>query len=749
MICDAVRLRRTCTVLLLVQLGLVPVVWAQGSGRLVLPRLDGPIQLDGLSDEPAWEAVEPWLPTQYEPDNGAAPTERTEFLVAYDDDYIYFALRAYDRDRTGIRSNTLYRDRLSGDDHFEILLDTFNDNETGVLFTTTPAGIRKDAAISNDASGGGITSGEWINGDFNTYWDVETVVNHEGWFAEMRVPFTSLRFQDDNGQVVMGIALQRKVARKTERLVFPSVPPIADWAFLKPSLAQKIVLHGIRPRTPLYVTPYGLSGLGQTFPLNDAGTGYPQEDDLKAEAGADLKYGLTNNLTLDLTVNTDFAQAEADDQQVNLTRFSLFFPEKRQFFQERAGIFDFRTGGLNRLFHSRRVGLTDDGEPVRILGGARVVGRLGPWDVGLLDMQTTESEALPSENFGVLRLRRQVFNPYSYAGAMVTSRVGTDGSYNLAYGLDGVIRVGGDDYLTFQWAQSFDDQQIDDGNLDLVNSGRFTAALERRRRRGWGYNAVVAWAGPAYDPGIGFTQRNDFTLLDDSVSYTWLPGESSSLIWHTLGLAGFAFLRNGDASFESAELGPEWEFAAKSGAGGGLEAKVLFEDLPVPFVLSEDAVVPVGSYTFFRVGASYHVSHTRLFQLTPRIEAGTFYDGWEATGEVAPIWYVSPHLELSGSYLFSRIRFPERDQRFDAHLARLRIGTALNTQLSTNAFVQFNSATHTVSANVRFRYNFREGNDLWIVYNEGMNTDRHRLTPTLPFTDTRTVLIKYTYTFHL
>ncbi|MEE9570111.1 MAG: carbohydrate binding family 9 domain-containing protein, partial [Gammaproteobacteria bacterium] len=240
-----------------------------------MPRLDGPIQLDGLSDEPAWEAVEPWLPTQYEPDNGAPPTERTEFLVAYDGDYIYFALRGYDQDSTGIRSNTLYRDRLSGDDHFEILLDTFNDNETAVLFTTTPAGIRKDAAISNDASGGGIASGGWINGDFNTFWDVETVVNEEGWFAEMRVPFTSLRFQDDNGQVVMGITLQRKVARKTERLVFPPVPSVVNWAFLKPSLAQKIVLEGIRPRKPLYVTPYGVSGVEQSFPLNDAGTGYP------------------------------------------------------------------------------------------------------------------------------------------------------------------------------------------------------------------------------------------------------------------------------------------------------------------------------------------------------------------------------------------------------------------------------------------------------------------------------------------
>jgi hypothetical protein len=331
---------------------------------------------------------------------------------------------------------------------------------------------------------------------------------------------------------------------------------------------------------------------------------------------------------------------------------------------------------------------------------------------------------------------------------MVTSRVGTNGRYNLAYGLDGVVRVAGDDYLSLQWAQSFDDAQIKAGHLSLVNSAQFTAELVRRRRSGWGYNSAVAWAGPAYDPGIGFTQRNDFTLLDDAVSYTWLPGQTSSLIWHTLRLAGFGYLHNADRSLESAEVGPEWEFAAKSGAGGTLETKVAFEDLLVPFVLSPEAVVPPGSFAFFRVGASYHVSATRLIQVNPRVEAGTFYDGWQATAELTPIWYLSPHLELSASYQFTRIRFPARDQAVDLHLARLHVGTALNTKVSTNAFLQFNSATHAVTANVRFRYNFREGNDLWIVYNADVNTDRYRQTPTLPLTNTGTALVKYTYTFH-
>ena len=729
-------------VVLALAFGLVTLaVSAQDSAPLVLPQLDGPIQLDGLSNEPTWEQAPPWNPTQYEPDNGSAPTETTEFLVAYDDDYIYFALRAFDSDRSGIRANTLYRDRLSGDDHFEILLDTFNDNETGLLFTTTPAGIRKDA------SGGGIASGGWINGDFNTYWDVATRVNEDGWFAEIRVPFSSLRFQDDNGTVVMGITLQRKIARKTERVVFPPVPSIANWAFLKPSLAQRIELHGIRPQNPLYVTAYGLGGAGQTFDLSAAGTAYERADDLSAGGGLDLKYGITNNLTMDLTLNTDFAQVEADDQQVNLTRFSLFFPEKRQFFQERAGIFDFRVGGLSRLFHSRRIGLTDDGQPVRLLGGTRLVGRLGLWDVGFLDLQTKESQALPSENFGVLRLRRQVFNAYSYAGGMATSRVGTDGSYNFAYGLDGVIRLAGDDYMTVQWAQSFDHDQIARNMLRALNSGRFTFELERRRRRAWGYHSVLAWASRLYDPGVGFTQRNNFTLLDNSASYTWLMDETSPLIWHRVLLRGFAFARNVDRSIESAEIGPEWDVSARSGAGGSLEFKMVFEDLLEPFTLSSDAVAPEGSYTFYRVGASYHVSHTQLFQVRPRMEVGTFYDGWQASVGVSPIWYISPHLELAASYRHTRVRFPDRDQAFNANLARLRIGTALNAKVSTNAFLQYNSAFDAISANIRFRYNFREGNDLWIVYNSNMHVDRDHLRPRPPLTEAQTILLKYTHTF--
>lgn len=725
-------------------------VLAQSRAPINIPRISEKITLDGFSNEPAWEAIAPWSPTQYEPNNGAPPTERTEFRVGYDEDFLYLSLRAYDSDSTGIRANTFYRDQLAGSDHFEIMIDTYNDNETGLIFTTTPTGTRNDAAIFNDASGGGIASGGWINRDFNTFWDSATQITTEGWFAEVRIPFSSLRFQNVGGTVTMGINVNRKVARKTERVVFPSTPTVADWAFLKPSLAQKIQFEGVKPHNPLYITPYALGGLGLANHLNASQTAYEADNSNTQEFGIDLKYGLTDNLTADLTINTDFAQVEADNQQVNLTRFSLFFPEKRQFFQERAGVFDFRTGGLSRLFHSRRIGLTEDGTPVPLIGGARLVGRVGTWDLGLMDIQSARTGTLPSENFGVLRLRRNVFNPYSYAGGMVTSRLAEDGGYNVAYGLDGVFRLFGDDYLTLQWAQTFDDQEASGSGL---TNGRLTAQMERRTRDGWGYQSILAWAGADYNPGIGFTQRNDFTLLDNSISHTWIPGDASWLIYHQVLLNGQAFIRNGDGTVESASVGPEWNFSQKNGAGGNITAKVLYEDLDIPFVLSRDAgnevTVPAGSYTFFNAEASYHVSHTSLFQLRPQLEIGSFFDGWQWSTGFSPVWYVSKYLELGGSYSFNHITFPDRNQSFDVHVARLRIRTALNTKVSTNAFLQFNSVTNSVSTNIRFRYNFREGNDLWLVYNENLNTDRHRLLPMLPLTDSRTFLLKYTYTVGL
>jgi len=543
----------------------------QNDDYLIIPEIHA-IEFDGIPDEPAWEAIEPVPLVQYEPDAGAAPTQKTEIRFAHDENYFYASMRGYDTNLSGIRGNSLYRDRLAGSDHFELLLDTYNDNETGYVFSTTPTAIRNDVAVTNDATGGTISQGGWLNRDFNTFWDAKAKITDEGWFTEIRIPFSSLRFQEVNGEVVMGLSVQRKIARRSERLVYPAIPPVTDWAFLRPSLARKIKIIGIKSKRQFYITPYALAGVTQWNSHNEVRNVYERENAFKKELGGDMKLSITNYLTLDLTVNTDFAQAEADDQQVNLTRFSLFYPEKRQFFQERAGIFDFKTGGLSRLFYSRRIGLTDQWELVPIYGGARLVGRVGTWDLGFLNMQTAAVDSLPSENFGVLRMRRRVINEYSYVGGMFTSRVGANGDYNLAYGLDGLIRIFGDDYLILKYAQTFDKDPRGGVNSEGLNSARVVAEWQRRRRRGIGYDLGFIWSGTNYDPGMGFVQRNDFKYGTGDVSYTWLYDNSnSSFIWQKLGMTGFTYILNQDNSIQSAEFGPVWSFSTRriSTASGG------------------------------------------------------------------------------------------------------------------------------------------------------------------------------------
>ena len=724
------------------------VVELMAQDPIVIQRIGGPVELDGLSNESAWDSIRPMPMVMHLPDFGGPPTERTEIRVAYDDDYVYVAGRFYDSQPELIQTTSLRRDKSGPtNDQFGLVLDTFNDKENGLFLYTNSVGVRLDAAIRNDATGSPPFFTSW-----NTFWDAAGTQNEEGWFAEMRIPFSSLRFQDDNGKVTMGLLLYRWIARKYEVVVFPEIPP--KWGFhslVKPSQGREIVFEGIRSSKPFYVTPYGLTGVEQSYSLNPQNTGYQSNKQSTREIGLDLKYGLANNFTLDLTLNTDFAQVEADDQQVNLTRFSLFFPEKRLFFQERASIFDFRTGGKDNLFYSRRIGINNGGV-VPIYGGARVVGRVGDWDVGFLNMQTRSNGTAesPSENFGVLRMRRRVLNDNSYIGGIATTRLTAGGHHlhnlkNVAYGLDGVIRLFNDDYLTFNWAQSLDGRHNNRG----LNSALTRAHWERRTVEGFGYELSATRVGSAYDPGVGYVQRTGFTRIGDRIFKGWTAPSESSTLRHLLSMNGYLFLRNEDRSLESAEIGPEWKIDAKSGAVLTLTAKAIYEDLPYSFKLSESAHVPVGSYSFHDLSASYRLPISNMVRLTAKGSAGSFYDGSRLSLSLSPGWSISKHLEFTGNYQYERIRFPDRAENFDSHIARLRVETALTPKLSAIAFIQYNSAVDRVISNFRIRFNPKEGSDLYIVYNELLNTERYRHMPIMPLRDNRTLLIKYSYTFTL
>lgn len=703
----------------------------------IVPRLQGSIQLDGVIDEPAWRAIEPVNLVTHWPSFDNEPSENTEIRIGYDDTYIFIS-GSFQDDPKNIQGPTFKRDAWNmAMDQLALILDTFNDNENALIFVVTPTGARVDAAVVNDAEGG-------VNLTWDTFWDAAVTRNDQGWFAEIRIPFSSLRFQDEDGRVTMGLIAYRYIAHKVELDIYPAIPPKwGFWSFVKPSQAQKVIFKGVHSDNPLYVTPYSLGGLGQEFELNDMETAYERRDDATFDVGFDVKYGLTNNLTLDVTANTDFAQVEADDQQINLTRFSLFFPEKRRFFQERASNFEYNFGGINRLFYSRRIGI-HKGRQVRLLGGARLVGRVGPWDVGLLDMQTARDGDSPAENFGVIRLRRQVFNPYSYIGSIATSKINEEGKYNIAYGLDGIFRLFKDDYLTLNWAQTFEDGR--NNTLSSLDATRLRALWERRTFEGFGYELSFAHVGKSYEPGVGFELRDDYTRFGDRFSQGWVFEDSSSIQQFQVSFLGNIFLRNQDGSVETVDMGPAWNITWKRGDVLRGNVTRFYEDLRDPFELSDDAEVPEGSYTFHSLSLTYETPRGRLLRTQTSLNVGTFYDGRRFSMSTAPTWNVSRYLELSGFYQFNRIVFSKRDQEFNSHIARLRLQATFSTKIALTAFIQFNSAIDAGIANFRLRYNPQEGNDFYLVYNEGFNTNRFSVDLVVPFTSSRTILAKYTHT---
>lgn len=733
-------LKRTSTCLLLCSC-LLASLQAQSLAPLTLPRLPSPIAFDGHLADDAWKTLDLLPLTMHLPIFAGTPTEATEIWVAYDDTYLYAAGRFYDTDPEGIRANSLYRDRESGDDTFGLILDTFNDNENALWFATTPAGVRIDQAIANDNA-----DSRSINTSWNTFWEVRTSADEKGWYAEMRIPFSSLRFQETDGPLVMGLIVVRSIARKNEHVTFPAIP--AERTIPTPSMAQDVVLDQITPHIPVYVTPYVRTGVEQTPRPRATGTGFRTDTDYNPTAGLDLKYNLTSNVTLDLTLNTDFAQVEADDEQINLTRFSLFFPEKRAFFQERAGIFDFRMGNSDRLFYSRRIGLSN-GEPVPIVAGGRLVGRIGTWDLGVITMQTARQQPLPSENFSVLRLRRQVINPYSYAGTMITSRLDEDGTSNVAYGLDTVVRVFGNDYVAAKWLQTFDSVIRDQQAPTVWEAAQTFVLWERRAQAGLNYNMEWARTGKHLRPGLGFVRRPGTDWARGIFVYSWLLDSHPWLRALHPSLLLSSVFRHSDGQMESGRLLHWWTFETKNGGSGWIEPRLQYEDVPIAFSLSRDAEIPADTYTYFDWWLNYSMPAGRLLRAEFDAEIGPFYDGFRTQLTVSPTWNASRFLEIGGSYSWTDITFDKRDQRFLAHLLRFRIQAAWSAQGSAQAFIQYNTVAERFSFNARLRYNLREGNDLWLVFNEGLNTVTDRPSDPAPRLAHRTVLLKYTYTFAL
>ncbi len=545
----------------------------------------------------------------------------------------------------------------------------------------------------------------------------------------------------------MGFTVYRSISRKNERHLYPEISPeYGFFGFGKPSLAQRVTLRGVQRSTPIYVTPYVLGGVTQLPVLREPPEVnqaiWDTEDETTGEAGLDIRYSPSSNLSIDLTINTDFAQVEADNQQINLTRFPLFFPEKHQFFQERSATFDFATGGItDRLFFSRRIGL-EAGDLVRIYGGVRMVGRAGGMDFGVLNMQTAPQGGRSGENMGVLRLKQQVFNPYSSIGGIVTTRVGSNGEDNVAYGLDTELRVFGDEYLTVKWGQSFDEAVEEGGALD---AGMIMAQFERRKQEGFRFLAQYRRVGVDFLPRLGFQLRQDFSYYGGLFGYTWFPGASSSLRTVALNTLTSNYYRNEDNTSESRLINPSMMFQFKSGSSLTVGGRSSFESIREPFTIVGLPIEP-GEYWFHQAELSWRFARGGLIRGALGGSAGSFYDGRRVSARINPQFNLSKHLEVRPGYEVNRFEFPGED--LTTHLGSLDLKFALNTHLSLSTLAQYNSTIDQTSVNARFRYHFREGTDLWIVYNEGFNLDRDDgFDPRLPLSAGRAIMVKYSHTF--
>jgi hypothetical protein len=669
---------------------------AQQAQPLEIPRIEGSIRIDGRPDDPAWAAV-PLLPmTMFEPEFGAPISRASEVRIAHDGRFLY-ALGVF-HDDGPVRANSRIRDHYAEDDFFNLVIDGFNDQDTALWFLVTPLGTRQDGAIVDDAEGD-----RWNLPELDNSWDAAAVITAHGWSAEMRIPLSSLRFQEEDGEVRMGLIVGRMIMRLRERHTFPAIRPGRNVAQFKPSLAAPVVLRGVTASRPVELRPYGLSGFSRTR-LGEVAP----EDRIVRELGADLKVGLGSRLTLDLTVNTDFAQTEADDERLNLTRFNLFFAEKRQFFLERAGVFDFGDPRDHRLFYSRRLGLAPDGTTRRVYAGGRLTGRVGAWEIGVLDMQTEAADG-GMRNDAVSRVRHRVLNRSSHIGAILTTSV-QSGEVAAAGGVDGTLNLAGSHYLTYSAAVS-----------EVPGVGRGHAlhvTLEDRDRRGFSYHARATSMDSTYTPPLGFVFRPGASSLGGGASYGrfGLPGRLQQQV---VSARTTMHWRQGGAGVETVISDLSWQAIRRGGGSVFMGIRGTREDLAAGFALSPSVEVPAGRYDFLDGQLIIGTPGGRAWRSIMSLTGGKYFDGHRIGLGFDQVWNVSPIIELGATLEADRVRFAGREEHLSSEIVRLRARIAPTIRLSLHALGQYNSGVGRAAANVRLRYNFREGQDFYLVWNEG------------------------------
>ena len=704
----------------------------QGNATIRAVELPEGIRLDGQLDENVYFTV-PAITgfIQQSPDEGAPATEETEAWILFDADNIYVAARVWDSaPPSQWVANEMRRDtrQLRQNDTFAVILDTFYDRRNGVAFYTNPLGAIADFQITNEGN---------PNSDWNPIWDVRTGRFAGGWTVEMEIPFKSLRYRPGPSQI-WGVQLRRNVRRKNEWAYITALPISAGsgpGGIFRVSDAGTLVgLDAPSGSANLEIKPYGIGGvstnLAASEPTVNAGSG---------DGGLDVKYGITQNLTADLTWNTDFAQVEVDEQQVNLTRFSLFFPEKREFFLEGRGIFDFARGGVGggfggalrrgggggffgggnapTLFYSRRIGL-QNGSVVPIVGGGRVTGKIGAFDVGLLNIQADEDAAAAADmtNFTVVRLKRDILRRSSIGGLFTNRTVSLlgDGS-SQAYGADATFSF----YENVSFlAYAARTQTPGNDGKDLSYQGRFNYAGDL-----YGFQGEHLVVEDNFIPEVGFLRRDNFRRTYGTARYSPRPRSLANIRQFRLE-ASYDYIETADLGIvETRQSQLAFSTELENSDRFGVSVADNYEFLHREFTPGPDDIAfPVGGYQFFDVEGTYSPGAQRRLNGTFTVRAGDYFNGTIRSVEFRQgRMEVTQRLSLEPSVSVNWIDSPQGAFRTDLLVSRVNF--SFTPRMFFSGLIQYNSSTNTVSNNLRLRWEYQPGSELFVVYTEDRETD--------------------------
>lgn len=684
-------------------------------------RTDTPPVIDGLLNDSAWETAQELVDfTQAEPFEGNPATEPTIVRILYDDKNIYVGVRCLDADMSRIVQVDARRDSsLSGQDSFQIIFDTFHDRQNGFIFGTTPAGLQYDAQVRNEGeqqanaaptlgrSGGG--SGLGLNVNWDGAWDVKAHIGENEWTAEFAIPLKTLRYGPP--PQVWGVNFARAIERKRE-LVYWS-PVSRAFTITRLSMAGEMTDLNVPAPRNFKVMPFGVGSANRNFTPGSTTTG-------DTSFGVDAKIGVTSSLNLDLTYNTDFAQVEVDDQQINLTRFNLLFPEKRPFFLENRGMLASGKSGEVDLFFSRAIGISNDGfgTPVPIQGGARLTGRVGGVNIGLLNMQTKDftrgGVTTAGNNYGVVRIGHD-FSNRSTIGGIFVNRQGVgdfakDNDWNRAWSMDGRWAI------TPNWTAIGFAARTETPNARMSESA-FSGSIQyqaRQRRTFYEYTQV----GGDFNPEVGFLQRPDayrqlFTGWFENVRTPWLtrhglrewrPHYSYDAFW------GFdGFLETGTLHLDSA-------FEFENGYTISPAFNVQWEGIRVPFQVYPGVIVPPGSYRSPHAAGLFNTDRRKWIALSGSYAIGGFLSGTQNS------W--APQLTVrKGSSFTASLRWTVNDitlpqGKFQTNLGALRFAYNFTPLVNAQALIQYNDRTRRYTTNLRFNWQRDANTGLFIVYND-------------------------------